>query len=1021
MAPTAAASAALTLAWLVALLRLPAPAAAFLDRDAGHHLFALPELHSPLARHLAASGAGYRHVTAVNGAYPELHDSHAFTGSTRYGFVVFNATSVTRNTTVQSDDYAALLADATLACAPAAGAAVRMAVAFPVGVSDGEALAHLAARLALPGAVLALGVQTLLRHPSLHAAGSCVRHVPSANPYFEVLSASASSGVGGAPGLALELLPTHPSNAFAYLRLHLEHSPDGAREVARRRAAGLYVGRELAITGKESVSRGVNWNNNAASPAAATASLPLFSSQPNALYCSNCYFYLQATLNVDIKVCGMLTPTTLYTQFYDASLPSAVVTTGKGYWWASAALNDGVSTSAANARARTDCEALGTGDPKLAVQTQTFNLGMDVKAYFTGSAGFGLTIRSDGIPSSTALALPVGCTSPSSACAPADLVAPVRLDTITLAAGGLPVTLDTTLSLQAAAAVTFTPQSALNLQLGASAIATLKLGGGVAISKVDFPFLPALLTPTLTPTMTTLPFVTFNPTYNTTPLILSGFTASAEGLLDVTLVPRIDLVVWKVLPFTITPAISLVYGQAPGSGRALRSSRALSSNACPAGQVATTATAFGALGVRLGTVTAGPLIKAGTGLDLTASPLTSAFNALPLIPSSTSAVTFSTANALPTLPACLAVGALVSLPVAAPAASPSPAPAAALAPSAAFINASLPLPPPTDAAALLRSTYDAWARALAAALGVPPAAVTVTVILSAPPYTLVLALDGALAAPALGLPASRALAQVTCAAMATLAGAIQLRLRSAAQTLCAAALPASPLVTAGYCAASTPAPLAFAPTAAFSASAATASAAVGSACAAGAAQLPLSAEAAAAAASAPAAALTPSSVGLLVTALLLADVALLALLALCAWQQQRQQEQQRKVEGVGGAAGGGGKADAPDAASSSQAAGGGAPPPPPQSRAGAAPASLSAAAAPLVVTPAAAAAAAATRAPLRPRAAEHRSVGTAGVAQLAEVGALRAGLGGAAGAGAGAPTGGAAAPAPPRDIYGVLA
>jgi hypothetical protein len=71
----------------------------------------------------------------------------------------------------------------------------------------------------------------------------------------------------------------------------MAHTPDAEGEVARRRALGQWTGRQLPITYSEPIaSYGINWNGNAQAPGAATAKLPLFSAQPNALYCDNCFF-----------------------------------------------------------------------------------------------------------------------------------------------------------------------------------------------------------------------------------------------------------------------------------------------------------------------------------------------------------------------------------------------------------------------------------------------------------------------------------------------------------------------------------------------------------------------------------------------------------------------------------------------------------------------------------------------------------------------------------------------------------
>lgn len=78
---------------LLALLAACAPGAhAFLDRKRGLHLFTLPEMQSPLQRHLASTGTpGWFYMKpSAEGQYPQVHDAHEFLGETRMGFVHYN-------------------------------------------------------------------------------------------------------------------------------------------------------------------------------------------------------------------------------------------------------------------------------------------------------------------------------------------------------------------------------------------------------------------------------------------------------------------------------------------------------------------------------------------------------------------------------------------------------------------------------------------------------------------------------------------------------------------------------------------------------------------------------------------------------------------------------------------------------------------------------------------------------------------------------------------------------------------
>ena len=74
------------------LLLGAAPAAAFLDRGRGLHLFQLPETRSDLHHASVALHGGnrWRMLQPRDGVYPELHDAHEFVGTTQLGFIAFN-------------------------------------------------------------------------------------------------------------------------------------------------------------------------------------------------------------------------------------------------------------------------------------------------------------------------------------------------------------------------------------------------------------------------------------------------------------------------------------------------------------------------------------------------------------------------------------------------------------------------------------------------------------------------------------------------------------------------------------------------------------------------------------------------------------------------------------------------------------------------------------------------------------------------------------------------------------------
>ena len=704
---------------LLLLLGAAALASAFLDREKGLHLFTLPETRSPL-HHAARALHGHstwRMLQRREGGYPEVHDAHEFVGATRLGFISLNVrslmrrfasrsfpprtrvflrpqttaqntrhiqqvTAIVKSSTVQTDDYLDLLMAAQLDCIPRpvplehqGQGHVALTISFPgQQPPDQEALAHLLDRLAHPDAVLSFGVDTLLAHPSLDREGSCVRHVPGRDPFFRVLElAQLGSSV------TLDLSPTSPQDAFRYLSFSMAHTPDAEGEVARRRALGQWTGRQLPITYSEPIaSYGINWNGNAQAPGAATAKLPLFSAQPNALYCDNCFFYLGATLNINVQVCAIIRDVRQYIYFYDASLPSDVIASGKGYYYTTSAdtTAGAIKTTGKDddARAMTDCKALNTPKPYL------FNVGFSAEVFFSGSAAFNFAIASDGITASPPLAFPSTCTAPSTSCTPTRLpgIDPVVIPTISTSVMGVPITIDPTITLSGAALGSLSMPS-LVLRFGASASVSLKLGG-----KVSFAGIPDSGPPLYTsrpPTLTIVPYFDFRSTFSQQPFKLSGFTA-ASGSIDATIVPIIAVTIWKILPFVIQPSYNMVQTLTAGSrqlglrgdaqvegelGKASAGGRTLPAVGCTAGQVSSTASAKGALGVILEPVTAFSMIKSVTRVDMTKAVNGVAKLAdVSIIPKTTivdrTTTSFAVDGAVPAAAsACIAMGSAISL------------------------------------------------------------------------------------------------------------------------------------------------------------------------------------------------------------------------------------------------------------------------------------------------------------------------------------------------------------------------
>ena len=591
---------------------------AFLDRK-GLHLFSLPETRSALHHAVDAAGLGrarWRLMRSIEGNYPEIHDAHEFVGETQHGFLSFNITSIVKSTTVNTDDYLDLLEAAALECTPRPVPSehlgqghVTLTIDFPPSnTPDLDALAHLEDRLSNPEAVLNFGVDTLLSHPSLGAESSCVEHVPGKDPFFRILSMAREGN-----SLSLDLSPTNPRDAFNYLSLSLEHDPDTQREVERRRALGLWTGRKLSVSfSNEIADYSVNYDKD--SKGAKIPKISLFSAQPNALYCDNCYFYLSAKLNVKIEVCAIIYSAS-YTYYYDANIPTAIQTEGYGYYYSTGleTRQGKITTSDADARAKTDCKALNTATPNV------FDVGLSAEAYFEGGAGFNFAIKSDGISAKTPLTFPDTCSAtPSSGtgikrsfdCTPAKLpnIDKVTIPTITVTISGIPITIDPEIQLSGSAIASLEMPN-LKLQFGASATVKLKLGGKLTIAGTGAPS-----------SMTG--YKNFTASYTPLPFILSGFT-SAASTVDSTLVPTIYVKIWKIIPFIFTPNLSMLHKiTAAISGRqlSLRDSsqpheRILQST-CASGSVSSAATAQGSLGVDLDKITAFGLIKSLTNVDM---------------------------------------------------------------------------------------------------------------------------------------------------------------------------------------------------------------------------------------------------------------------------------------------------------------------------------------------------------------------------------------------------------------------
>jgi hypothetical protein len=436
------------------------------------------------------------------------------------------------------------------------------------------------------------------------------------------------------------------------MSVSLTYNPNITAEVARRRAEGLDLGdarklaehedreRNLGVSHTQNLARlALNWDGSKAT----TAKVGLLG-DTTTLYCNNCYFFLNAAVTMNLKVCAIWsTGLGGYTYYYDPSVPAANT---YGVYYASscstAAGNAGcVQTSDAQARAATDCApspgGLGTRSPSI------FNLGMSIEAYFSGSAGFNFEIKSDGI--AAAKTYPSTCTKAASngdsfaeglkasgskclaSSLPAPFDNPVTLPTITVSVAAVPVQLDTEILLKGAGYVEATMPN-FKLSFGASAAVACKLGGKVSFTEIPSNYIPVL---------DTVIYKDFTATYSTLPFVLSGFDKSALAT-DITFTPQTTLKVWKAIPIYTSPIYQMKYSLTTGSsarrlGYSLSAFRNLQT--CSSG-LNSAAAVKGAIGVALGPVKTFDAVKAVTAgiIDLdtkTSTPGVSGFN-VDLIP-----------------------------------------------------------------------------------------------------------------------------------------------------------------------------------------------------------------------------------------------------------------------------------------------------------------------------------------------------------------------------------------------------
>jgi hypothetical protein len=610
---------------LLALLATsPTSSSSWLGPSDSLPLFDLPELRSGGSRALAASGGRfYRSLSRspVDGAFPEIHDSHAFEGFTSTGvYVNFSSASISGAATVDADHYGALLSLAEVACAREGGAGgsllLRLSFAAPLSAEDAAAFAHLHERASLPGAHLVLGAATLRRHAAAFSGG-CAPGGAAAAGFAPAPPVFSLRVEGAVPphALALRLTPAPAAAAFPYLSFSLTVGGSGGgapppRARPLRRASAL-------AAASPTFDLGVNFD--AASGGAAAAKLQFFPAAPDSLFCDGCFFSLRGTLSASLQACAVVRRDAA-TFYYDASLAGEVYAGRLGFYGGeggACAIGDGAGCKSgaaggdAAARAATDCRAAaagGLGTGLGATAPPALDVGVRAAAAVEGAATLRFALRS-ARGFAAAAAFPTSCAGDTAGCTRAplpELPLPAAGPSITLTAGGLLIVVAPSVALEAAArADAAAPQLGLALGFAGEAPAarlgvSYELssssgggggGGGGAPSG-------AVAAAAFAPALCALPYA------------LSG--APAGGVVvEATLSPRLRVSVGGVLAFSAFPAYTLRQAVGPAAAAA-------GGVVCAAARTAAAAAVAGSLGVSAEAAFLFPLARAFAGLSAVA-------------------------------------------------------------------------------------------------------------------------------------------------------------------------------------------------------------------------------------------------------------------------------------------------------------------------------------------------------------------------------------------------------------------
>lgn len=296
--------------------------------------------------------------------------------SYQYGAVLFP-------TTLLLEHHMDVMMASSITCAPSLDPVAPLTVAITAPTSTAS---ELEADLRL-ARIVGFGVDLMLSHPAFARSTDCVRRIKFNESFYAVRGVVSSvSASGDMQKLTLSLAPVHSNNAFSGMRMSFEWDPNPHREITRRLAAGVPLGRRLedAIARITSARQlpvttdlptdtpnfAINWD-----PVNNVPLQPSMSILDGALACTNCYMYLENKLSVTASLCF---------EYYIVFEGTTTLDTSSEEAWGG------------HAPDYPDCATLGV--PLLSSGVDEYDFGFNIAVDLTGGAGFNFQV-STAIPS----------------------------------------------------------------------------------------------------------------------------------------------------------------------------------------------------------------------------------------------------------------------------------------------------------------------------------------------------------------------------------------------------------------------------------------------------------------------------------------------------------------------------------------------------------------------------------------------------------------------------------------------